>query len=189
MAQLEVGPANAGLTGLHLVLLELGVDKLLSRETVLALAQPPAEGEAPFGVKQLMVAERTVDRAPSSIEVATFGDYRKTQARFGALYRDRVPERPVGLRRCFLVVSQGGRRHLLDARGRRLSSPEAQGLAPWVAALDEVVAPQAGDRVLFERDVFADVPGQKAYRVGVRNGDAYRFTGTLGFPVSAGGAD
>lgn len=181
--------ANEGLVPMYLTLLEFGTDKLLARQVVLAMAEAAEEGEAPFTVKELMVAERTADRTGYAIEAATFGDFRKTRARFGGLYRDLVPERPVGLRRCFQLVHQGGARRLLDARGRRLSAAEAEAMAPWVAALDSVAAPQAGDRVLFERDVFEDVPGRVAYRVGIRNGGAYRFTRLLGFPLLPGGAD
>jgi hypothetical protein len=187
--QIDGGVEPTNLVTLYQVLLELGAEKLLARQVVLGLAEEIPAEVGVLGLKDLMLAEHSTDRVSLAIDVATFGDYRKTRARFGGLYRDMVPERPVGLRRCFQLVSTSGGRRLLDARGRRLSRPEADALTPWISALDEVVPPRPGDRVLLERDVFADVPGRKAYRVGVRNGDAYRFTGTLGFPVAGGGAD
>lgn len=99
----------------------------------------------------------------------------------------RVPaaQRKPEIRRTFRLVTEGGARGLLDARGRRLSREEAGGLGRWVKALDLVVAPRPGDRVLFERDVLADAPGRRAFRVGIRNGGAYRYTATLGFPSEA----
>jgi hypothetical protein len=187
--QLDGGVEPTRLVALYQVLLELGAEKLLARQVVLGLAQEmPAEAGV-LGVKDLMIAEHRAARTSPAVDVVTFGDFRKTRARFGGLYRDKVAERTVGLRRCFQLVTTAGKRRLLDARGRRLSRPETAALTPWIDALDEVVAPQPGDSVLFERDVFADVPGRKAYRVGVRNGGAYRYTATLGFPVAGGGAD